>query len=197
MSATNTQTFRVRRPCQLYQHLFTTGILSPDVICKTYAQLGFLFGCPATMSGLTMVKDAPVSIVTWHGSCIQPSDCPLSTWPTHWAWNEGMRSMTHAWALVHLLMRPLPAIPFKGTGVPAPSACQSSIRQSSGGVDGVPPGTLVASLSPPGGPAAAFAASSYTVWFRALLSDLSPLRRCCCFTFWSPTPSMNAWATLS
>lgn len=39
-----------------------------------YGHLNFVSGCPMIISGLVMVRDAPVSMVTWHGlSYIQPS----------------------------------------------------------------------------------------------------------------------------
>jgi hypothetical protein len=51
-----------------------------DAVCRTYDSFGFLSGIPATMSGLAMVTDAPVSMVTRQDlSCIQPSAIKLSS----------------------------------------------------------------------------------------------------------------------
>jgi hypothetical protein len=70
------------------------------------------------------------------------------------------------------------------------------LRRHSGGVGGLPVGTLVTYRSNlTVGQAAAFAASSLSAWFRASFTCLpSPIRRFC-FIYLSRTPSMNAKAT--
>jgi hypothetical protein len=57
-----------------------TGIVSPDDVRRTCDRFGYLSGIPATMSGLAMVTDDLVSMVTRHGLfCIQPSAIKLSS----------------------------------------------------------------------------------------------------------------------
>jgi hypothetical protein len=70
---------------------------------------------------------------------------------------------------------------------------QQFLRRSAGGAR-APVRALVTSRSLAGGPAAAFAASSFRALLRTSFSDLSPPMRRCCFTSRSLTPSTNAWA---
>jgi hypothetical protein len=119
ISATNTQIRKALRHSQLHSASFKTGSVSPDAVCRMYGRLGLLSGCPAVMSGLAMVTDYPVSVVTQNGlSCIHPSGsgCHRSSWLAHWMWNEGLSMMTPVlpssrwfllifWVLFDLLVR--------------------------------------------------------------------------------------------
>jgi hypothetical protein len=60
ISTINTQIFKALRP---RISLASASMAFPDAICRTYSRLRFLSGCPATISSLAMVKNAPVSMV--------------------------------------------------------------------------------------------------------------------------------------
>jgi hypothetical protein len=74
--------------CDFTSTFFMPGMVSPDTTCKACGQLDFLLGCPAT-SGLAMVTNTPVSMVTRHAfSYVQPSairllSVTLATGNTH------------------------------------------------------------------------------------------------------------------
>jgi hypothetical protein len=76
-----------------------------------------------------------------------------------------------------LCLQYLPKLP----GFPHRDHTGRSFRRLSGGVGGLPVGTLFTSRSLAVGHAAAFAASSLSAWFRVSFSGLSSLLRRLCF----------------